>query len=201
MEAKIKYKRLYNWIFLVFAATLLAACGFHLRGSDGSANLAFSSIYINFPADSQTAARLKRLIKGMKLTKIVNNPKEAEVILSAISETKNKDYLSLNAQGRVREYSLDYILEFTARTPQGKILIEPTKLSLRRTMTYNDNEALSKENEELMLYKDMQFDMVYQLLRRLSAIKMTAVQEPEDQTKEKTLSPDKPSEHQTETPD
>lgn len=176
MEAKMKYKRFYNWIFLVCAATLLVACGFHLKGTNGTSDqLTFSSIYIDFPADSQTAARLKRLIKGMKLTKLINNPKEAEVILSAISEKKDKDYLSLNAQGRVREYSLDYILEFTARTPQGKILIEPTKLNLRRTMTYNDNEALSKENEELMLYKDMQFDMAYQLLRRLSAIKMTAI--------------------------
>lgn len=184
MEAEMKYKRFYNWIFLVFAATMLVACGFHLRGFNGTDDqLHFSSIYIDFPADSQTAARLRRLIKGMKLTKLANNPNKAEVILSAISEKKNKDYLSLNAQGRVREYSLDYILEFTARTPQGKILIEPTKLALRRTMTYNDNEALSKENEELMLYKDMQFDMAYQLLRRLSAIKMTGIPQEDDPVK------------------
>lgn len=199
----MKYKRLYNWIFLLFATMLLVACGFHLRGTNGIGGdqLSFSSIYIDFPADSQTSARLKRLIKGMKLTKLANNPKEAEVILSAISEKKNKDYLSLNAQGRVREYSLDYILEFTARTPQGKILIEPTKLALRRTMTYNDNEALSKENEELMLYKDMQFDMAHQLLRRLSAIKMSAINGSEDQTTENTTSLDRQPEHQPGTPD
>ncbi len=180
----MKYKRFYHWIFLICASTLLVACGFHLRGTNGQSDkLPFSSIYIDFPADSQTSARLKRLIKGMKLTKIVGNPKEAEVILSALSEKKNKDYLSLNAQGRVREYSLDYILEFMVKTPQGKTLIEPTKLSLRRTMTYNDNEALSKENEELMLYKDMQFDMADQLLRRLSAIKMSAMDGTEDLTK------------------
>lgn len=196
MEAEMKFKRFYNWIFLVCAATLLVACGFHLRGTDGkSDNLPFSSIYIDFPADSQTSARLKRLIRGMKLTKLVNNPKEAEVILSAISEKKNKEYLSLNAQGRVREFSLDYILEFMVKTPQGKTLIEPTKLTLRRTMTYNDNEALSKENEELMLYKDMQFDMAYQLLRRLSAIKMSAINGTNNPLE--TDNTDKPSELQT----
>lgn len=196
MEAEMKYKRFYNWIFLVCAALMLTACGFHLRGTNGkSDNLPFTSIYIDFPADSQTSARLKRLIKGMKLTKIVNSPKEAEVILSAISEKKDKDYLSLNAQGRVREYSLDYILEFMVKTPQGKTLIEPTKLNLRRTMTYNDNEALSKENEELMLYKDMQFDMAYQLLRRLSAIKMSAINAADDPIKTDSL--DKQPGHQT----
>lgn len=196
MEADMKYKRFYNWIFLICATTLLVACGFHLRGTDGKSDkLPFSSIYIDFPTDSQTAARLKRLIRGMKLTRLVGNPKDAEVILSAIKEEKKKDYLSLNAQGRVREYSLDYILEFTARTPQGKILIEPTKLALRRTMTYNDNEALSKESEELMLFKDMQFDMAYQLLRRLSAIRMSAIVETEDPMPQDNQ--DKLSEHQT----
>ena len=188
----MKYKRFYNWIFLICAATLLVACGFHLRGADGKSDkLPFSSIYIDFPANSETAARLKRLIRGMKLTKLAGNPKEAEVILSAIKEERKKDYLSLNAQGRVREYSLDYTVEFTVRTPQGKILIEPTKLALRRTMTYNDNEALSKETEEQMLYKDMQFDMAYQLLRRLSAIKMSTVNTTED--KPKAGNTDKPS--------
>ena len=202
MEAEMKYKRFINWIFLVCAATMLVACGFHLRGADGtSGQLPFSSIYIDFPADSQTSARLKRLIKGMKLTKLAANPKDAEVILSAISEKKNKEYLSLNSQGRVREFSLDYTLEFTARTPQGKTLIEPAKLSLRRTMTYNDNEALSKENEELMLYKDMQFDMAYQLLRRLSSIKRTAISGTEDQTIENPTGMDRQSELQTGAPD
>ena len=68
-------------------------------------------------------------------------------------------------------------------------------------MTYNDNEALSKENEELMLYKDMQFDMAHQLLRRLSAIKMSAINGSEDQTTENTTSLDRQPEHQPGTPD
>ena len=76
-------------------------------------------------------------------------------------------------------------------------MIEPTKLNLRRTMTYNDNEALSKENEELMLYKDMQFDMAYQLLRRLSSIKMSAIDGSDDQTEEKPDDLDRQAEQQT----
>lgn len=194
----MKYKRFINWIFLVCAAAMLVACGFHLRGTNGTGDqLHFSSIYIDFPGDSQTAARLRRLIKGMKLTKLADNPKDAEVILSALSEKRNKDYLSLNAQGRVREYSLDYSLEFMVKTPQGKTLIEPTKLALRRTMTWNDNEALSKENEELMLYKDMQFDMAYQLLRRLSAIRMPAIDGSDDQTEKSPDGLDRQAEQQT----
>ena len=40
-------------------------------------------------------------------------------------------------------------------------------------MTYDDSEALSKENEAILLYKDMQSDMAQRLLRRLASIDMT----------------------------
>jgi LPS-assembly lipoprotein len=41
---------------------------------------------------------------------------------------------------------------------------------LRRDYSFNDQEQLSKESEEALLYRDMQTDAVQQLLRRLQAI-------------------------------
>ena len=171
MKATMKFNHLHRWIVIFATAVLVAACGFHLRGNY---DFPFTSLYIDFPAASQTASILKRQITAMNLTKIVNNPQEAEVILSAIAERKKKEELTYNIQGRVREYSLYYNLEYMVKTSQGKMLIEPTKISLRRTMTYDASEALSKENEEILLYKDMQQDMAQRLLRRLATIKLTA---------------------------
>lgn len=171
MKAIMKTRHLYRWIVVLVSAVLVTACGFHLRGNY---DFPFTSLYIDFPPDSQTASILKRQIQAMNLTKIVNTPQEAEVILSAISEKRKKEELTYNIQGRVREYSLYYNLEYTVRTARGKVLLEPTKISLRRTMTYDDSEALSKENEETLLYKDMQQDMAQRLLRRLATIKSTA---------------------------
>lgn len=171
MKANMKFRHLYRWIAIFATVVLVTACGFHLRGNY---DFPFTSLYIDFPASSQTARILKRQITGMNLTKIVNTPQEAEVILSAISERKKKEELTYNIQGRVREYSLYSNLEYMVRTSQGKMLIGPTKISLRRTMTYDDSEALSKENEEILLYKDMQQDMAQRLLRRLATLKLTA---------------------------
>ena len=147
MKATMKFNHLHRWIVIFATAVLVAACGFHLRGNY---DFPFTSLYIDFPAGSQTASILRRQITAMNLTKIVNNPQEAEVILSAIAERKKKEELTYNIQGRVREYSLYYNLE------------------------YDDSEALSKENEEILLYKDMQQDMAQRLLRRLATIKLTA---------------------------
>ena len=165
----MKPNRLCRWTLVFLISVMLAACGFHLRGHF---DFSFATLYIDFPAGSQTARILKRQIKSMNLTEIVNNPQEAEVILSAISESKKKEVLTYSVQGRAREYSLFYILEYMVKTSQGKILVEPAKITLRRTMTYDDSEALAKENEEIMLYKDMQADMAQQILRRLASIKL-----------------------------
>lgn len=157
-------------IAIAATAIFLVSCGFHLRGNY---DFPFFTLYIDFPANSHTASVLKRQIQGMNATRIVNSPQEAEVILSAISEKNRREILTYNVQGRVREYSLHYDLEYMIKTAQGKVLLAPTKVTLRRTMTYDDSEALSKENEAILLYKDMQSDMAQRLLRRLASIDMT----------------------------
>ena len=42
-------------------------------------------------------------------------------------------------------------------------------VQLTRDITYSDSDVLSKEAEEGLLYRDMQTDMVQQIMRRLSA--------------------------------
>ena len=91
MKATMKFNHLHRWIVIFATAVLVAACGFHLRGNY---DFPFTSLYIDFPAGSQTASILRRQITAMNLTKIVNNPQEAEVILSAIAERKKKEELS-----------------------------------------------------------------------------------------------------------
>ncbi|MEI6301055.1 MAG: LPS assembly lipoprotein LptE, partial [Betaproteobacteria bacterium] len=49
--------------------------------------------------------------------------------------------------------------------------LPPTEIFLTRDITYNDSQVLAKESEEALLYRDMQTDMVQQVLRRLSVAK------------------------------
>ena len=44
------------------------------------------------------------------------------------------------------------------------------QIELRRDITFNDNQTLAKESEELLLYRDMQVDAVQQIIRRMSVI-------------------------------
>lgn len=153
------------------AAVTLSACGFHLRGMNGEAALPFKTIYVGLGDTSPLGAELKRYIRASGDTTVVSSQKEAEAILDVLAETREKAILSLNTQGRVREYTLYYKLRFRVRDAKNKELIPPSDIILKRDISFNESAVMAKENEEALLYRDMQSDLVQQLLRRLQAIK------------------------------
>jgi LPS-assembly lipoprotein len=157
---------------LALAATVgLSACGFQLRGTSGRDGLPFKTVYLGFPDTSPLGTELRRYIRAGGDTAVVTDIKAAEAIVEPLSETREKVILTLNSQGRVREYSLLYRLRFRVKDADNKELLPPTEILLKRDITFNESQVMAKEREEEMLYRDMQSDLVQQILRRLAAIK------------------------------
>jgi LPS-assembly lipoprotein len=149
----------------------LSACGFQLRGSGGQYTMPFKSIYLAFPDTSSLGIELRRNLRGGDLVDVVSDPAKAEARLDVVSEHRGKQILSLNDQGRVREYLLTYTLVFRVSDAQGAELLGPTEIALKRSLPYNEQQVLAKESEEALLYRDMQTDLVQQILRRLASVK------------------------------
>lgn len=170
-------KRFATAAFILATAVMLAACGFQLRGSGGKSTLPFSSVYVVVADSSQFGNYLKRYIAAGG-TPITSEAKDAEAVIEILAETRNKEILSLNSQGRVREYTLRYTVQFRVIDQQKKILLPATSVALQRILTFNESEVLAKETEEAGLYRDMQMDMVQQVLRRVAAVKPAAVESP-----------------------
>ena len=156
---------------MLLLAVALAACGFQLRGSNGQYNMPFKSIYLGFADNSLLGVELKRNLRGADAVLVVDDAAKAEARLDVLSETRGKSILSLNSQGRVREYLLTYTLVFRVRNASGAELLGPTQISLKRNIAFNEAQVLAKEAEEALLYRDMQADLVQQIMRRLAAIK------------------------------
>ena len=167
---------------LVLALSLTATgCGFHLRGDGGHYTLPFPTMYVGLPETSPLAVDLKRNINANGSTTVVKTAKEADGIIEVISnpeKTKTKTILSLDNNGRVRQYLLQYTILFRVIDKQGKELLGPTPISLSRPIDFNDTQLLAKEQEEALLYKDMQTDLVQQMMRRIAAIKTTRMSVP-----------------------
>jgi LPS-assembly lipoprotein len=156
---------------LIMMTCILTACGFELRGSNSNANIPFKTIYIGLPDNSSLGVELKRNIRSGNGTQVVRDRKDAEAILEVLSETREKLVLALNSQGRVREYALNYKLRFRVIDNASKEFLPVTEISLKRDMSFTESQLLAKEAEEELLYRDMQSDLVQQVLRRLAAIK------------------------------
>ena len=154
--------------FLLAAAPLaLAGCGFQLRKAP---DFAFTSIHIVAAEASALAAELRRNIASNKDVKVLPLA-QAQVVLEFLTDQREKTVVGLNASGQVREFQLRTRLRFRLRTPAGKELIAPTELLQQRDISFNEAAVLSKEAEEGLLYRDMQTNLVQQLMRRLAAVK------------------------------
>lgn len=164
--------------FLVFAASSaslalasLGGCGFALRKAP---NFAFTTLYSGLAESSPLGVELRRSLESTGKVKVISDARrisEAQVILEVLQDQREKVVLSLNSTGQVREFQLRLRFSFRLRTLAGKELIPATEIALQRDISFNESAVLAKEAEENLLYRDMQSDIVQQIMRRLAAVK------------------------------
>jgi LPS-assembly lipoprotein len=154
---------------LVLSALALAGCGFKLRSSQ---SLPFATIAITPENAGGVAGDLARYLGGA-VRPVAPRAGESvpEVILDILQESREKLVVGVNASGQVREYELRMRITFQLRATRGEKLIEASVIEQHRSISFNESAVLAKEAEETLLYRDMQSDIVQQLLRRLSAVK------------------------------
>lgn len=155
-------------IFLLAVAVTLSACGFHLRGSYA---MSFDTLYIALPETLELRAVLKRNIEASSQVRVVDDAKGAQATLSITVDLPAKNVLSLDSAGRVREFQLVRTVGFRLQDADKRDLLPPGQIVIRRDITFNDAQVLSKESEEALLWRDIQDDLVQQMLRRLAAAK------------------------------
>jgi LPS-assembly lipoprotein len=143
----------------------LAGCGFHLRGT---VELPFETLYI--PGTNSLAVELRRNVNAASKTRLVDSPKNAQAVFGFTEEARDKVILTFTSAGKVNEYRLRYRVGFRVTDPNGTQVFLPTsEILLTRDMSFSDAQVIAKENEEALLYRDMQTDMVQQIMRRLVA--------------------------------
>ncbi len=147
----------------------LGGCGFKLRGNQ---NYAFQSLAILPNPGGPLAVELRRSIGAAVPVLAAGAPlSQAQVLLDLLQEQREKTVVGVNSSGQVREFQLRIRVKFRARTAAGKELIAESEIVQQRDISFNESAVLAKEAEEGLLYRDMQTDIVQQLMRRLASIK------------------------------
>jgi LPS-assembly lipoprotein len=156
---------------LVFIAAasigMMNGCGFKLREPQ---TLRFSSFYSNFPPNSVVGADLNRLLKSQGQVRIESDPTKAQVRMMVRIDAREREIVGYSATGRPREYQLRQRLTYQLLDSKADPIGNAIELVVRRDISTTDAEQNAKEQEEELLYKEMQADLVDQVLRRLGAL-------------------------------
>lgn len=153
---------------LAAVTATLTGCGFQLRQTG---DYPFKTLLATYAATSPLGAELTRQLRMSGRVQVlteVQPTQSADLILDLLQEQRQRVVVGLNAAGQVRELELRMTVKFRLRSPDGVEWIEPEEIYQRRDLSFTETLALSKGLEEALLYKDMQDDIVRQILRRLT---------------------------------
>lgn len=151
----------------VLAVVGFSGCGFKLRQAP---SFAFKTVRMVGSVGTPVAAELRRalIFNGLQ---VVSGATAADVVLTVISDQRERIAVGQTAAGQVRELQLRTRFVFRLRAANDKDLIEDTELLLERDLSFNETVVLSKASEEDMLFRDMVADAVEQTVRRMAAVK------------------------------
>ena len=146
----------------------LAGCGFQLKGA---ASLQFESIALTgfaprSPLEQELRAALARSVT------VKDAPDQAQVVFQALSEERLRRAVAFTASGQVRDIQLRTIFRYRAQTPKERELIPESRIEQIRELSFIERQALGKQQEADDLFREMQSDIVQQLLLRLSTVRV-----------------------------
>jgi LPS-assembly lipoprotein len=162
-------RRICLTLIALAASGILVACGFQLRGSY---ELPYKTVHVTSTGGSVVAGQIRRELLDTQ-TRLVNASKDAEATLSILEERRDRQILSLSGAGRAQEYELRVRVSYQFVDQKGEVIIPTSELNLSRILVYKANQVIASQQEEAMLYQDMERDATGQILRRMIAIRRT----------------------------
>ncbi len=157
-------------LFFAFAAPLLTACGFHLRG-EVQLPAGLDRVYVE---SSDPSGPLKKNVEhalersGAKVETAAGEG-IAEVRLTGISLAPIVRSVSANA--RVNEFTMLYHLELQINDAAGKVVLPKQVIERSRVFTFDQTQAIGTGAEQDEIKKEMEREMVEVVMRHVEAAK------------------------------
>lgn len=156
-----------GWAVLIGVSGALGGCGLRLRQRPA---LAFQKLYLQgFRVGSPLELALRSALP--KQLSIVPARGDAQVVLLVLEDRREKSVAASTSAGQVRDFQLRLRFRFQLTTPTGRVLTPPAELVQSRDLSWREDLALGKMDEEDRLYQAMQDDIVDQVLWRMSGLK------------------------------
>lgn len=163
--------RLKTLAWLGVMLLMLSACGFHLRGAmELPAEL--KSVYISAKSSTVLAEDLTTILETNGAA-VLNDATAASATIKIEKEKNTERVLSVDSNGKGREYELQYTVVFSVmisvNAEKSRVVIDNKKLELVRDYIYDSSAVLGKSREKAVLMRDMQRDASRLIMLQIQA--------------------------------
>lgn len=155
--------------------SILSGCGYQLAGK-ADLDPVFESTHISYQAGGHTMALLLEKQFEANKYKLVSAEK-ATALVDVTYEKRDREILSVDEDGKVREYELILTVGIDVKDAEGKKLIRNQQVRLTRDFLFDINSLLGKSSEENQIYEEMRADAARLIIYRLQAINLEAIEE------------------------
>ncbi|MEO1575968.1 MAG: LPS assembly lipoprotein LptE [Pseudomonadota bacterium] len=158
--------RRHSLLMALVCLSVLAGCGFTLRGSDALPS-ALKITYVQ--ANQRSTPLLREFDRQLQIAGGVRTPRvsEATATLRILTDDSGERVLSLATTGGPEELEAFHVLEFEL-WQNGERIYGPDTITLRRDYTFNKNDVLGKRREFQTLQLSLRQNIVAMMIRRLA---------------------------------
>lgn len=149
--------------------TLLASCGFQLRGTGGGSALPETWKSMHLIAGNANSELTRIVESTFSANGVVWLPRsEASYILRLGGEQFSQRNLSVNAEARAAEFDLQMRAEFVMLDKQGNVLMSRTTGAVNKQMENDPQNVVGKAEEIRVLRGELRYELAQQIFRRIS---------------------------------
>ena len=159
-------RRAWLGALIALPALFTTACGFKLRGS---VSIPYKAIAIAGAPSPLLRSDLEMIILTGSDSRVVNNAKDADLILDIISEVNSREILAYNSTGQISAYRLNSRVAFMATDQNGADVVSESEIYVTRDMDFSVSTVLATDAQMVQFTNEMRSNLALQILRRVSA--------------------------------
>lgn len=159
---------MYKFIQITIIASLLYGCGFHLAGER---NFATELNNTHIQSTSSSNEMLRLLEKNLRSNQInVVGAESATALLRILHEETEKVVLTVDSDGKAREFELLLRITFEVKRVDNTVLLDQQVIDLNRDFVFDKSDLLGTNEEEQELFSEMRNDAAKLIVYRLQTI-------------------------------
>ncbi len=140
--------------WLLLTATI-SGCGFHLRGQQMWPPT-LQPVYLDSTTPYATVVKQLRALLINQGVQLRDDPSQAAVHLQLLTQSFNKQAISINAQTSARQIILTYTLSYKLTDANDRELLPEQRIVMSQSNTESDNQLVSTQSQTEMLKNNLQ---------------------------------------------